>query len=61
MYEDPSGHGTTSATDKWIEAGTDPETAQLAAELYPGAEDLKQYYDKYRDEGFFQGYLPYGE
>ena len=51
MYEDPSGHGTTSATDKWIEAGADPETAQLAAELYPGAQDLSPYYDKYRNLG----------
>lgn len=50
MYADPSGHGTTSATDKWIEAGADPETAKLAAELYPDAQDLKPYYDN-RDLG----------
>lgn len=33
-------------------AGTLETNAQLAAELYPGAEDLKQYYDKYKNEGF---------
>lgn len=31
--------------------GADDENAQLAAELYPGAEDLKRYYDKYKNEG----------
>ena len=54
-YADPTGHSAEAVNDpykKWTDAGADPETAQLATEIYPDAESIRPEYQKYRREGF---------